>query len=108
MHFPNGVMVTVESTSTTTDELGNSTTATVLQAWGPCAVGPRYAQESADPNVAPTVVGKVVYGPLRTLDQDDVIVICGERFQVDGLPGEWVNPFSGWGAGMEVPIKRTA
>ena len=24
----------------------------------------------------------------------------------DGLPGEWVNPFTGWAPGIEVAVKR--
>lgn len=106
MDFPNGVMVTLRSTVTDDDGLGNTTTQVVDVEWGPCAVAPRYARESTDPNVAPVVVGKVVYGPTREIDADDTLVIGGKAYQVDGLPGEWVSPFTGWDAGMEVPIKR--
>lgn len=108
MDFPNGVMVTLKSTTTTDDGLGNTTPDTVTVQWGPCAVAPRYARESADPNVPPVVVGKVVYGPRRSIDADDTLVIEGVAYQVDGLPGEWVSPFTGWDAGMEVPIKRAS
>jgi len=107
MDFPYGVTITLRSTVTTTDDLGNSTTVVTESPWGPCAVAPRYATESTDPRVPPVIVGKTVYGPTVTINADDTLVISGEAWQVDGLPGQWVNPFTGWAPGIEVPIKRT-
>lgn len=106
MDFPHGETVTVRSTTTTDDGLGNTTTTVVESSWGPCAVAPRYATESSDPRAPQVIVGKIVYGPPRTLDSDDTLVIDGVTYQVDGLPGEWVNPFTGWAPGIEVPVKR--
>jgi hypothetical protein len=106
MDFPHGVMVTLRSVTTTTDDNGDATTATVESQWGPCAVAPRYAAEQADPRSTPVIVGKVVYGPSVAIDSDDQLVIDGEAWQVDGLPGEWVSPFTGWAPGIEVPVKR--
>lgn len=108
MNFPHGVIVTVVSTTTTDDGLGNTTTETVESEWGPCAIAPRYATESADPRVPPVVVGEIIYGPIRPLDSDDALVVGDRRYEVDGLPAEWRSPFSGWEPGMEVPVKRTA
>lgn len=107
MDFPYGVTITLRSTVTTTDDHGNSSTVVTEAPWGPCAVAPRYATESADDRVPPVIVGKIVYGPTVTINADDTLVIAGETWQVDGLPGEWVNPFTGWSPGVEVPIKRT-
>ena len=108
MDFPHGVTVTVRSVTTTDDGLGNTSETVTESAWGPCAVAPRYATESTDPRVPPVIVGKTVYGPTIALDSDDVLLIDGTAWQVDGLPGEWVNPFTGWDAGIEVPVKRAA
>lgn len=108
MEFPHGVMVTVRSTTTTDDGLGNTTTETTESSWGPCAVAPRSAVESADPRVAPVVVGLTVYGPAVELDSDDTLVINGVVYEVDGLPAEWRSPFTGWAPGVEVPVKRVA
>ena len=108
MNFPHGTTVTVRSVTTTDDGLGNTTEVVTESEWGPCAVAPRYATESTDPRVPPVIVGKTVFGPTRALDSDDRLVIDGEEWQVDGLPGEGVNPFSGWAPGMEVPVKRAA
>jgi len=104
--FANGVTITVVSTATTRDRLGNSTETTTQVPWGPCMVAPRYANESTDPRVAPIVVGKTVYGPADvTIDEDDTLVIDGIEWQVDGLPGDWPWPGGGM-AGLEVPVKR--
>jgi hypothetical protein len=108
MDFPHGETVTLVSTTTTDDGLGNTTTETTETTWGPCAVAPRYSQESNDPRVPPVIVGKTIYGPAVAIDSDDTLVIGGETYEVDGLPGEWVNPFTGWAPGIEVPVKRTA
>ena len=106
MHFPHGVTIIVRSVTTTDDGLGNTTETTIEEPWGPCAVAPRYATESTDPRVPPVIVGKVVYGPPRALDSDDTLLIDDVTYQVDGLPGEWRNPFTGWAPGIEVPVVR--
>ena len=108
MDFAHGVTVTVRSVTTTDDGLGNTTETVTEEQWGPCAVAPRYATESSDPRVPPVIVGKTVYGPTIALDSDDVLLIDGTAWQVDGLPGEWRNPFTDWDAGIEVPVKRAA
>lgn len=104
--FAHGKTITLVSTTTTDNGLGDTTTVKTEIPWGPCAVAPRYAIESTDRRVTPLVVGKTVYGPTVAIDSDDTLVIDGVEYEIDGLPGEWTNPFTGWDAGMEVPIKR--
>jgi hypothetical protein len=106
MNFPHGVTVKLRSTVTTDDGLGNTEQVVTESSWGPCAVAPRYATESTDPHAPRVIVGKTVYGPARTIDADDTLVIAGVEYQVDGLPGEWVSPFTGWAPGIEVPVVR--
>lgn len=36
----------------------------------------------------------------------DRIKMRGLTFQVEGLPKEWVDPFTGWAPGMEVVLRR--
>jgi hypothetical protein len=108
MDFAHGTMVTVRSTTTTDDGLGNTTETVTESQWGPCAVAPRYATESTDPRVPAVIVGLTVMGPTRALDSDDTLVIGGVTYQVDGLPGVWESPFTGWAPGMEVPVKRAS
>jgi hypothetical protein len=108
MNFAYGKTLTLVSTITTTDPLGDSTTIETETSWGPCAVAPRYATESTDPRVPPVIVGKVIYGPAVAIDSDDRIRIDGELYEVDGLPGVWESPFTGWAPGIEVPVKRAS
>lgn len=117
MDFAHGVTVTVRSVTTTDDGLGNTSETVTETAWGPCAVAPRYATESTDPRVPPVIVGKTVYGPTIALGSNDRLhlgetdgrIVGDDKrvwYDVDGLPGEWINPFTGWDAGIEVPVKR--
>lgn len=104
--FAGAQTVTVVTTTTTRDRLGNTTETTVEIPWAGVLVAPRYAAESADPRVAPLIVGKTAYGPATvSIDADDLVRIGGEEWQVDGLPGEWPWP-TGGKAGLEVPLKR--
>lgn len=108
MDFPHGVTITLRSTVTTNDGLGNRTEDVTESSWGPCAVAPRYATESSDPRVAPVVVGKTVYGPAVSIGADDTLLIDGLAYQVDGLAAEWTSPFTGWAPGIEVAVKRAS
>jgi hypothetical protein len=104
--FAGAQTVTVVTTTTTQDRLGNTSETTVQMPWDGVLVAPRYAVESSDPRVAPVVVGKTVYGPATvTIGADDMLLIDGVEWQVDGLPGEWPWPAGGM-AGLEVPVKR--
>lgn len=110
MDFPFGATLTVRHIVETTDELGDTTYSTTTTSWGPCAVAPRYADESLDPSRPPVVVGKTIYGPPITLAAADEVDINGEVWQVDGLASEFfgagANPFTGWEPGIAVPVKR--
>jgi hypothetical protein len=109
MDFPYGVTLTVRSVTTTTDDLGDSTETTSDAAWGPCAVASRYANEGTGDDQPRVVVGKTVYGPRRSFDSDDLVIIDGVAWQVDGLPDDsTVNPFTGWDPGIVVQLKRAA
>lgn len=106
--FPGGVTVTVRSTVTTRDDLGDGTTVVSEVAWSGCMVAPRTSDENADPSRPSLIVGKTVYGPATvSIDSDDILVIDGVEWQVDGLPGDWPWPMGGM-AGLEVPVKRVS
>lgn len=49
-----------------------------------------------------------VYLPSGTdVSYVDTVTVAGATYEVDGQPGEWVNPFTGWHPGVEVRLKRT-
>jgi hypothetical protein len=55
-------------------------------------------QVSTQPQVllpAGTVVGSV-----------DAVMVRGMRYEVDGVANVWNSPFTGWTAGVVVPLKR--
>lgn len=123
MDFPHGSLVTVRSTATDEDELGNSTATITAYTWGPCAVAPRYSRESASLDSPTVVVGSTIYGPATMTSDDDasvsaasiigaadVLVVDGEEFEVDGLPEDYTgigrHPFTGWEPGLAVPVRR--
>lgn len=112
MNFPYGATVTHVTVSTTTDDDGNETTVRTEADWGPVAVAPRFATESADTRVPPVVVGKTFYGPAATINSDDLIILDDVEYEVDGLPedytGSGANPFTGWEPGIVVQTKRAA
>lgn len=108
MDFPHGQTITVRSTTTTRDEFGDESTVVTEVPWGPCAVAPRSSSESADPSAPAVIVGLTVYGPVITLDSDDTLLIGGVVYEVDGIPGKWESPFTGWAPGMEVAVKRAS
>lgn len=46
------------------------------------------------------------YGPIGAdVKAGDRLVVRGVTYNVDGNPAEWVNPFTGWAAGVAVPLE---
>lgn len=106
MDFPHGETVTIRSTVTTTDAYGDTTTVVTDVAWGPCAIAPRTSEASVESDRPAVIVGITVYGPTVALDSDDQLIIDGATYNVEGHPGAWRSPFTGWAPGMEVAAVR--
>lgn len=103
--------VTVRSTTTTTDDLGDSTTETVDTTLDWALIAPRSSTERVDPRSPAVVTAASIYGPFGTaLNSDDVLIVSGHSpsmdgtWQVEGMPGDW--SLNGWEAGFEVAVKR--
>lgn len=108
LQFPHGEHIIVRTVTTERDEYGDSTTEVVEEDWGPCAIAPRTATEREDSRSPAVIEGLTVYGPPRDLDADDELIIYGEVYVIDGRPGVWRNPFTGWAPGIEVAVKRAS
>ncbi len=107
MDFAHGETLTLVSTVTTDDELGNSTTETTESEWGPCAVWDRFATEQVDATRPPVIVGLSIAGPRVAINSDDQIIRGGVTYEVEGMPQEnTVSPFTGWDPGIVVNVKR--
>lgn len=106
MSFPFGDSITVITrTKSGTDAYGNDTfTETSVAVVG--AFDPTIGLEQT--NGRDTVVTQpqalLPYGTVLT--STSVLVIRGDKYEVDGSPDYWRSPFTGWQAGLAVPLKR--
>ena len=104
--------VSLIQVTTTTDDLGDSTTETVETVLEWALVAPRSSTERVDPRSPAVLTAATIYAPFGTpLDADDLLVVFGHspsmdgEWQVEGMPGDW--SLGGWQAGLEVAVKRT-
>lgn len=77
-----------------------------------CAVAPvvggRFDPEIQERGRTGVVVRQTLFAPLGTdLRYTDELEVDGVVWQVDGVPGPWRSPFSGWLAGLEVMMRRS-
>jgi hypothetical protein len=103
--------VVVRSVTTTTDDLGDSTTETFETVLEWALIAPRSSTERSDPRAPAVVTAASIYGPFGTsLDSDDLLVVSDHSpsmdgvWQVEGMPGDW--SLGGWKPGFEVAVKR--
>lgn len=104
-------IVTVRSVTTTTSDLGDSTTDTTETVLEWALVAPRSSAERTDSRSPAVVMAASIYGPFGTpLDSDDLLVVSGHspsmdgEWQVEGMSGDW--SLGDWRAGFEVAVKR--
>lgn len=77
-----------------------------------CAVAPRTTSEIDAPGRTGVIVGLTLYTPAGAdLKRQDIVIIDdGDpnpgRWEVEGEPGEWRNPYTGLRAGIEVALRR--
>jgi hypothetical protein len=70
-------------------------------------VAPR-TSEDADGRARPgVIVGLTLFAPYDAdIDFGDEFDISGLRWRIDGVPGQWRQPWTGWEAGMSVALVR--
>lgn len=106
MDFPHGepISVVTRTASGQRDSAGNVTkpvesTVTYTGAFDP-AIG--FDQQSGQVSSQPQA-----YLPFNAaVSSSSVLVIRGKRYEVDGEPAPWRNPFTGWSPGVQVPLRR--
>lgn len=78
-----------------------------------CAVAPRTGAAygsirttEQDFQAATVTTSHVLYAPYDAgiLPSDVILRADGSRWHVDGDPGSWRSPHSGWAPGLEIPI----
>lgn len=74
-----------------------------------CAFAPTGSTEDVATFGTRAITGGTVYAPTGTVFlPSDVLLIRGMTFTVDGESGQWTNPYSATGKGVEVAVKRGA
>ena len=72
-----------------------------------CTVAPRSSTEVDERGRQGVVVGLTLYAPYGTdIVHTDQLQVDGVLYDIDGEPGLWKNPFTGWEAGIEVALVR--
>lgn len=73
-----------------------------------CGLAPRTEPESGGADAPAAIIGLTLYArPGTDIAATDRIEARGETWEVDGIPGEWHNPFTGTDFGVEVALRRS-
>lgn len=114
MSYPHGTIVTVRvNAQSARDAYGDSTDQEPSEAeWGPCAFAPRTSVERQDERAPAVVTGLTIYGPQPGPASGAQVVIASGVYagtwEVEGIPGEWDNPYTGSAPGVEVAVTRAS
>lgn len=74
-----------------------------------CAFAPESTQEPRDGTQVRTVsTAKLYVPPGLVVQPSDEFTVRGVRYAVEGDPGQWVNPFTGWAPGAEIKLRRVS
>lgn len=72
-------------------------------------VAPRESGDISNRGRQGVIVGLTLFAPYETdVRYTDQIEVDGVLYDVDGEPGKWRNPFSGWEAGIQVALVRAS
>ena len=106
MSFPFGQpIVLVKRVRGNPDGFGNDTwTTTTTTVTG--AFNPGTSSELVQGQDVVTTQPSVYLPPDADVAAVDAVQVGGVQYEVDGLPALWVNPWTGWRAGLEVRLRR--
>ena len=107
--FAHGQIVEVWRTTAAEDEYGNTVPGPYakVQTLVGCGVSPRKEDELQENGRTGVIVGWTVFAPYDgVVLPHDRLLVNGELFDVEGEPGRWSQPMSGWTPGLEINIKR--
>jgi hypothetical protein len=105
MSFPFGITVVFQTLGQ--DRFGNRTV-TGTQSVAGCAFAPGASSEQD--NAQDEVIEQgTVYAPFGTnvTAYNQAVTPDGLVWEIQGTPSSWENPFTGWQAGVAIPLKRT-
>ena len=108
MTFPFGQSVSlVRRTVTGQDAFGNDVYAAVSTVV-PGAFAPGGSTEQVQGQDVLITQPTVYLPPGTDVSAVDAIDVAGDRYEVDGSPNHWSNPFTGHAFGVEVRLKRVS
>lgn len=108
MEFPFGRTVTIIG-SGGVDQYGDPIADAARTDIDGCAVAPRTSFDITGTGRFGVIVGLTVLFPDGTaIEPTDQFEIDGVLWQIEGVAGEWVSPFTGWRPGIEVALARAA
>lgn len=93
------------------DPLPGTTTTTAIAG---AFVAPRSSNDVDDVGRVGVIVGLTLFVAYDTdlVTSDTILVAVGDAndglYEIDGQPGDWLHPFTGWRAGQTVALKRAA
>lgn len=114
MSFSYGEPITVTTvTQSGTDDYGDPvTTSTSITRNGAFAPAIGYESTNGQDQVVSQpqalFTGQAAVDVAAVISSTSSLTVRGLVYQVDGDPGDWRSPFTGWHAGLAVPLKRTA
>lgn len=102
------LIVRVRSTPGGVDAYGDPIPSSVTRTPLPTAfVAPRLSDEITNRGRAGVIVGLTLFAPYRTdLRHTDQVEVDGVLYEVEGEPGRWRNPMTGWEAGIQAALRR--
>lgn len=68
---------------------------------------PRSSTDMRDGGRDGAITGLTVYAPAGVdVRATDSVEVDGDLYEIDGVPGHWTSPLTGWAAGVEIPLRK--
>lgn len=101
-------IVRVRSAPGGVDQYGDPTAGASTEVVLPDAfLAPRTSEELTANGRAGVIVGWTLFAPYDTdLVFTDQVKVDGVLYQIEGEPGRWRNPFTGWEPGLQAALTR--
>lgn len=104
MRYPFGDTVILHTGATTTDDRGNEVFTWTDTTVTGCPVWPRNSSESVQAQDQRITGLWIMFPPEVPVTASDEVTVRGVRYQIDGEPGLYSNPFTGTVAGYQVAL----